>query len=116
MEGGIKLYLDDIRKCPVGWTLARTYDEAIKILKTGKVEEASLDHDLGEQHYIAAVEEALGQQDVKYEGKTGYDVVLWMEENNVWPPRGVHVHSYNPVGAARMRTVIGKHYGESKHK
>ena len=96
----MKLYLDDTRKCPVGWTLARNYDEAIKFLATGRVTEASLDHDLAPEHYM----------DEPTSEKTGYDVVCWMEENNVWPVDGVSVHSMNPAGAWRMRQVISKHY------
>ena len=42
--------------------------------------------------------------------KTGYDVVCWMEANDVWPRDGVKVHSLNPSGAARMRQVIERAY------
>jgi hypothetical protein len=35
-----------------GWDWARTADEAIALLKTGKVEEASLDHDLTDQQRV----------------------------------------------------------------
>ena len=105
----MKLWLDDIRD-PVlfgktGWTWAKTADEAITLLKTGEVIKASLDHDLG-------VRSTLGLNDygvAPYE-QTGYDVVCWMEENNVWPIEGVTVHSSNPVGRKRMEQVINKHY------
>jgi len=50
----IKVFLDDLRSVP---------DEAIKLLKTGQVEEINLDHDLGDDNR-----------------GTGYDVVLWIEE------------------------------------
>lgn len=56
------------------------------MLKTGKVEEASLDHDL-------TVLRTLGQDDGS---ETGFDVLLWMEANDVWPLLGVRVHSLNP--------------------
>jgi hypothetical protein len=64
---------------------------------------ASLDHDLS----IAAT---MGQPCREL---TGYDVVLYMEEHDIWPPRGVAVHSMNPAGAARMRQVIHRHYGRT---
>jgi hypothetical protein len=76
----------------IGYTVVKTYEEAIELLKTGKVEKASLDHDLGTE-------------------KTGYDVICWMEENNVWPRNGVIVHSQNPVGKQKMEVVVKKHYG-----
>lgn len=46
MLDSIKLFVDDIRKCPKGWTGARTVTEAIRILSTEDVTEVSLDHDI----------------------------------------------------------------------
>ena len=91
----IKLWLDDVRDpkayTTVAYTWARTAQEAIKWLKTGRVTYASLDHDLGGP-------------------ETGYAVVLWMEAHNVWPVDGTDVHSLNYIGATRMRQVIDRHY------
>ncbi|VAW81561.1 hypothetical protein MNBD_GAMMA12-2513, partial [hydrothermal vent metagenome] len=56
----MKVYLDDERPTPEGWVRVYWPDEAIELLKTGKVKEISLDHDLGDD-----------------ERGTGYDVVLW---------------------------------------
>lgn len=42
----VKLFVDDIRECPEGWTLARTITEAISILSTGYVDIVSLDFDI----------------------------------------------------------------------
>lgn len=109
----MKLWLDDVRPpwkhgC-LGWTWAKTADEAIAFLATGQVQEASLDHDLAAEHYCPdekLLTPASGE-------KTGYAVVRWMIENRVWPPNGVHVHSMNPVGAARMMFDINRyHYGK----
>lgn len=44
--GGIKLWLDDCRPAPTGWTLAITIAEAIALLRTGRVTHASLDYHL----------------------------------------------------------------------
>lgn len=105
----MKLWLDDERQpwkhgC-LGWTWAKTAAEAIELLKTGNVEEASLDHDLAWEHYPAA---EVDEKD--YKEQTGYSVVCWMEENNVWPPNGTRVHSMNPVGREKMQKVIDKAY------
>lgn len=103
------LWLDDIREpwkhlyTDAHW--AQSAESAILALKTGKVTFASLDHDL-------SIQSTLGLEDNEL---TGYDVVRWMEENNVWPKDGVAIHSMNPVGAERMRNVIGKHYTFLKH-
>ena len=99
----MKLWLDDIRPpwkygC-IGWHWVRTAAEAIEMLKTGKVEECSLDHDLTELR-------TLGQDDGS---ATGYDVLLWLEQHlERWPVNGVRVHSLNPLGRRRMEKVIGR--------
>jgi hypothetical protein len=107
----MKLWLDDVREphrfgC-IGWTWAKTADEAIAHLSTGNVTQASLDHDLAWEYYpwncVSPSE---------YKEKSGYAVVCWMEENNMWPIDGVRVHSMNPVGKERMESVIAKHYSK----
>lgn len=46
------LFLDDIRTPPgFGWIWVKTAGEAIEKLKTRKVDFASLDHDLADEHY-----------------------------------------------------------------
>src|SRR5438874_440751 len=60
----MKVFLDDIRPAPIGWNLVRGIKKAIDLLKTGEVTEISLDHDLG----------------VEIEVGTGYDVLLWIED------------------------------------
>lgn len=91
----MKLWLDDLRTAPEGWVHARTAEEAINHLKTGQVEMASFDHDLG---YNPDLTET-----------TGYDVCKWMAENNVWPKMKPNVHSANPVGKANMQGVIDRY-------
>ena len=104
----MNLWLDDVRNPAefgyIGWTWVKTAEEAIKLFQTGGVTRASLDHDLS----IAAT---LGYPDKE---DTGYTVVCWLEEHNMWPPGGVSVHSMNPVGAERMRRVINKAYEGSR--
>lgn len=55
----MKVYLDDERQTPEGWHRFYWPEEAIELLKQGKVTEISLDHDLGDDEH-----------------GTGYDVVL----------------------------------------
>ena len=62
-KNDMKVYLDDERETPEGWVRVYWPHEAIELLKTGKVEEISLDHDLGDD-----------------EKGTGYDVVTWVED------------------------------------
>ena len=85
----MKIYLDDERKAPTGWKLVKTPKEAIKYLKTNKVTDISLDHDLGDDDGIG----------------TGYDVILWIEKQvvmkNFKPPK-IIVHTANPSARRKM--------------
>lgn len=92
----MKVFLDDERTPPDGWTLVRWPKEAIKILETADVVAISLDHDLGN--------DAIG---------TGYDVILWIEEqvavNNMTPPI-IKVHSANTSAKLKMLAGIENIY------
>jgi len=99
------LWLDDIRdpaQCgAIGVTWVKTYDEAVDLLKTGNVIIADLDHDLN-------IQQTLGLTDGN---KTGYDVIVWMEEHNIWPEK-VLIHSQNPSGKYKMLQAVQRHYGK----
>lgn len=88
----MKVYLDDERSTPDGWTRVYWPDQAIELLKTGQVVEISLDHDLGD--------DSRG---------TGYEVVLWIEEqvavHGFVPPR-MRVHSANVSAWTKMENGI----------
>lgn len=89
---GMKVFLDDVRQPPPGWTPVRWPKEAIALLQGGNVAELSLDHDLGD--------DARG---------TGYDVLLWIEEavaTRSFLPPVMGVHSANPAGRRRMEQAI----------
>ena len=88
----MNVYLDDERATPDGWTRVYWPSEAIELLKSGQVSEISLDHDLGDD-----------------ERGTGYDVVLWIEEQVVlhgFVPPQISVHSANVSARAKMESGI----------
>lgn len=88
----MRIYLDDERATPEGWTRVYWPDEAIALLETGNVSEISLDHDLGDD-----------------ERGTGYDVIAWIEEAVVtrgFVPPIVRMHSANPAARVRMEAGI----------
>lgn len=92
MTHELKLWLDDERPAPAGWTLAKTAADAIDLLRSGDVSEVSPDHDLGDD--IAG---------------TGYDVLNWLEREVV--ERGfrapiMHVHTANPPARMRMLAAV----------
>lgn len=88
----MKLWIDDERPAPEGWTHARSAQEAMILLTDMKnwPTHISFDHDLGP-------------------GLSGYDVActvesMLYEEDLVIPV--LTVHSANPVGRARIQQVI----------
>lgn len=92
--GNVRLWVDDVRPSPEGWMWVKSVDDALRVLQTSTVVEASLDHDLG---------------DYAIHGGDGYRIVDWMAENNIWPAEGVHVHSANPVGRERIQGVVERY-------
>lgn len=92
----MRVWLDDMRKPPFGWEWAKTATAAIDLLKTGKVEEISLDHDLKEIHYGGGAAD---------DGETGYAVVLFMHAAKIWPGV-IKVHSLSPSGSQRMMAAL----------
>ena len=88
----MKVYLDDERETPEGWVRVYWPEEAIDLLSKGNVEEISLDHDLGDDEH-----------------GTGYDVILWIEEqvitNSFVPPK-MYVHSANSSAREKMESGI----------
>ena len=92
MKERLKVYLDDEREPPAGWTRVYWPDEAIKLLESGNVIEISLDHDLGDD-----------------DRGTGYDVILWIEEAVVtrdFKPPEIKVHSANSSAREKMENGI----------
>lgn len=88
----MKVFLDDCRSPPDGWVLVKTVPEAQELLRTGVVEELSLDNDLGSEEL------------------EGYKLVDWMAESGFWPKKKPKVHSMNPVRNAYMRAVIERYF------
>jgi hypothetical protein len=87
----MKVFLDDVRSAPDGWVLVRTVKDAINALKTGRVLEISLDHDLGTAY------------------SSGYDVLNWIEHEVAkgWAhPPLIHIHTMNPVARTRMEAAV----------
>lgn len=85
----MKLFLDDLRPVPDGYEVARTYEECVKLLSENEVDTLSLDHDLGTK-------------------KTGYDICLWLVENEVHPNK-ILIHSANPVGQKNMIQLLNRY-------
>lgn len=94
MDQLINLYVDDLRDCPKGYTIARTYQEALDVLQseTVKVDILTLDHDLGEDE----------------NGKelpNGYDLVKYFCEYGLRANK-IYLHTDNPVGRKNMYETL----------
>lgn len=91
--GQIRLWLDDLRPAPLGYdVVAITAAEAIEVLRTTRVVEISLDHDLGPAS-----------------AGTGYVVAAWIERaaaEGKLPQLSWHTHSMNVVGTKAMRAAL----------
>jgi hypothetical protein len=97
VKHAVKLWLDDVRTPPdETWTWVKTVDEAIGLMKTSDVTEASLDHDLGSD---------LDGNELP----AGRTLVYWMAENDVWPAEALSVHSANVVGVEYMVGMIERY-------
>lgn len=92
----MKIFLDDIRTIPGGYTGARGYEECIRLLlqNKGNVDTISLDHDLGEL-------------------RTGYSVCQWIVENEYYDGvKTIILHSANPVGIKNMIQLLDRYLPE----
>jgi len=94
----VKLFVDDFRKCPEGWALARTVTEAIRILATMPVEEVSLDHDIRQ----CAGKRCANRNEV-FEPVARYIALMPKK------PR-VRFHTGNVQAAYKMADIIGTLY------
>lgn len=89
----MKLYLDDKRDPPAGWVKVMCAKSAIAFLKSNtNVTHLSLDHDLGD--------DSKG---------TGYDVLLWIEEQvatSDYNPPKISIHTANPSARIKMESAL----------
>lgn len=94
------VYLDDMRVGPdftvVGWenwVVVRSVENAKILLEKGLVDNMSLDHDMGTGDNNRLL-------------PTGYDLVCWMEEKNIWPKGKIYLHTASPTGYAKMTAAL----------
>jgi hypothetical protein len=87
----VALWVDDTRPMPNSFNChASNYEEAIKILSTGKVTRISLDYDLGL-------------------GPTGLEIAEWIEKQAIagtLPKIRCSVHSHSIDGKVKIKAVL----------
>ncbi len=93
----VKLYVDDTRLCPEGWTLARTCEEALEILRAGQVTHLDLDWNLGQGR-----------------DRTGISILHWLEtavRTRQVPLPEISVHTAD-AGARRQMLELARQIGK----
>lgn len=99
----MKIFLDDVRVIneEYGYELVRGYDKCISLLEANKddIELLSTDYDLSYSRKPDA-------------HKTGYDVLVYMKENNIIPQR-INVHSTHKEGVAKMAKYLKKYFANT---
>lgn len=93
----MKIWIDDVRVPPDdSWLWCKTVNETIGVISKllyGRIDidVISIDHDAG---------------DYAYDGGDYIKVLDWLEENGYKQPTHFHIHSMNPVGVYKMRSII----------
>ena len=96
----MKLWIDDIRPAPPGYTQVKSVNEAIYFIANRNIVHADdtywtialidIDHDAG---------------DYVNDGGDYIKLLDWMEYNDI-NDIPIHIHSMNPVGVQNMRAII----------
>ena len=106
----IRLYLDDMRPCPVGYHVARSVREAIELMRAWTVVTMSLDHDLGACATCIRTDPQAAATLHCEHVPNGQAFVRWMIATGCWPREMPVVHSANPSGREAMRALIRAHW------
>lgn len=112
-QGTIRLWLDDVRQMPTGYThWAKTASEAINLIKAADVEHISFDHDLGgdtDNPIPPLAKPPTPKSEAGADGLTGYDVAKFIEEgahNGTLPKMTWDIHSANPSGTKMIKLAM----------
>ena len=106
----MKLWVDDIRKEPKGWTRARSVTEAIRILDTFEVTEVSLDHDISMKVSVGTKEAGYSEPRPFASNETYEPVARFIAARYTakFMPAcfQITIHTANSVGAANMASIL----------
>lgn len=84
----IHVYLDDLRPCPQGFTLARNVQECLLLLEECDIDILSLDHDMGWNTE-----------------QTGMDIVIWLVQKRKFP-REIYIHTSSQAACTAMYQML----------
>ena len=91
-DTSLSLWVDDCKPCPPGFAVARTYDDALRMLRRFRYDTLYLDHDLADP-----------------KDRTGYDLLMQAMHEGI-APDDVRVISWNPVGRKRIEAALAARF------
>lgn len=83
----INVYMDDLRKHPQGFTLARTTEECLLLLRECEVQILSLDYDMGPDDY------------------SGNEIAVTIVLEQLFP-REIYLHTSSAIGRREMYEIL----------
>ena len=92
----MKIILDDRRYVPSDspYNVVRNYEDCVYMIRIfRKISFISLDYDLGE-------------------GRTGYDVLVYMKENDI-EVKHINIHSDHSVGVSKMKEYVWSNFPDT---
>jgi hypothetical protein len=106
----IHVYMDDVRRCPKGFTLVRSADECLELLRLTEVDILSLDHDMGPEEktgtYVATAiaTEGLYSKEIYLHTSSMYDKNKMYEILHQNKPEHVVLHN-GPMPFERLDQI-----------
>lgn len=91
----MRLFIDDVRSAPKGWTLAKDVETAIRLIARHSPTDISLDYDAGNGTFEPVV---------FFIGEKYNDDAFWADELKI------KIHSANPIGAKHLKDIL-EEYG-----
>lgn len=105
----MKLYIDDIREAPEGWTLVRTISEAVNFIARyfNEIKEISIDHDISFEVRVNGIYRPFPSPD-SFEAVAHFIGLSWRDALYTTPK--ITIHSANPDGCSAIKSIL-RYYG-----
>jgi hypothetical protein len=97
----MRIYIDDIRPAPEGWTQARTVTDAIRVIDmfSDKITDISFDHDISYSVEVAGTQRP-------FPSPENFTAVARFVEKIVRRDVKITIHTANPVGAKELEDIL----------
>lgn len=104
----MKLFIDDIREAPDGWTLATTVTEAIRILSRfrNEIDFISIDHDISYPVEVNGLSRPYPSPET-FQAVAYYLADVYERYDSTYLPH-ITIHSANPVGCTTLSAILNR--------